>query len=316
MDPICHTLVGAAVGESGLKRRTGLGMATLLIAANLPDIDVLAYLDGPTTALWFRRGWTHGIVAWVALPLLLTGAMLLTDRLLRHRREGPAAVPGQLLLLAVIGVATHPLLDFLNVYGIRLLMPFSSRWFYGDTLFIVDPWIWLVLGIGIVAARRRARRSEMDPRRSGVPARVALVLVSGYVLLMGLAGVLARRTAEQTAAIRAGTGEVRVMVAPEPANPFRRRVLAEVGDEYFAGTLVWPGDGRLDLQPVGLGPEPSFYAVAATRGPEARKFLGWARFPYFLPDTAAGTVVIADARYTLRPGGSWASVRVELGRSP
>jgi hypothetical protein len=156
----------------------------------------------------------------------------------------------------------------------------------------------------------------MDPRRSGVPARVALVLVSGYVLLMGLAGVLARRTAEQTAAIRAGTGEVRVMVAPEPANPFRRRVLAEVGDEYFAGTLVWPGDGRLDLQPVGLGPEPSFYAVAATRGPEARKFLGWARFPYFLPDTAAGTVVIADARYTLRPGGSWASVRVELGRSP
>jgi inner membrane protein len=316
VDPICHTLVGAAVGESGLKRRTGLGMATLLVAANLPDIDVLAYLDGPTTALWFRRGLTHGVVAWVALPLLLTGAMLLADRLLRRRRGGAAAVPGQLFLLSVIGVATHPVLDFLNVYGIRLLMPFSSRWFYGDTLFIVDPWIWLVLGIGIVAARRRARRSEMDARRSGIPARVALVLVSGYILLMGMAGVLTRRTAEQTAVIRAGSGEVRVMVAPEPANPFRRRVLAEVGDEYFAGALVWPGAGRIDLQPLGFGPEPSFYAVAATRGPEARKFLGWARFPYFVADTAAGTVVIADARYTLRPGGSWASVRVELGRSP
>jgi hypothetical protein len=140
--------------------------------------------------------------------------------------------------------------------------------------------------------------------------------VSGYILLMGISGVLARRTAERTAAMQTGTGEIRVMAAPELANPFRRRVIAEVGDEYLAGTLVWPGGGRLELRPLGLGPEPSFHAVAATRGPEARKFLSWARFPYFLADTNAGNVIIADARYTVRPSGSWASVLVEVGRWP
>jgi inner membrane protein len=314
VDPVCHTLVGASLGESGLKRRTGLGMATLLVAANLPDVDVLAYLGGSTTALWFRRGLTHGVLAWGVLPLLLTGVMVLVDRLLRRNRNGPPVVPGQVLLLAVIGVATHPLLDFLNVYGIRLLMPLSSRWFYGDTLFIVDPWIWVALALGVVAARRRARRPNADPRRSGRPARLALGVVTGYILLMGAAGISARHVAERALVSRADADEARVMAAPEPVNPFRRRILAELDDTYYAGThTLWPGDG-LDLELLGFGPEPGFRAVAATRGPEARKFLSWARFPYFMSDTASGTVVIADARYTLRPGGSWASIEIDVGR--
>ena len=47
---------------------------------------------------------------------------------------------------------SHPFLDWLNNYGVRLLMPFSDRWFYGDTLFIVDPWLWLILGGGVMLA--------------------------------------------------------------------------------------------------------------------------------------------------------------------
>src|SRR5688572_20546197 len=39
MDNVCHTLVGAALGEAGLKQRTRYGNVTLMIAANLPDID-------------------------------------------------------------------------------------------------------------------------------------------------------------------------------------------------------------------------------------------------------------------------------------
>ena len=44
------------------------------------------------------------------------------------------------------------MLDWLNTYGVRLLMPFDGRWFYGDALFIVDPWVWLLLGTVCVAA--------------------------------------------------------------------------------------------------------------------------------------------------------------------
>src|SRR5688500_4342461 len=67
VDNICHTLVGAALAEAGLKRRTALGSATLMIAANFPDIDVIAVPLGHS--LGFRRGITHGIPALLLLPV-------------------------------------------------------------------------------------------------------------------------------------------------------------------------------------------------------------------------------------------------------
>src|SRR5690606_3922380 len=58
-----------------------------------------------------------------------------------------------LLALSYLATLTHPLLDWLNTYGIRLLMPLSDRWFYGDALFIIDPWMWLLAGASVVLAR-------------------------------------------------------------------------------------------------------------------------------------------------------------------
>src|ERR687895_2677053 len=143
MDNVCHTLVGAALAEAGLKRRTALGAATLMIGANFPDIDVLAVPLGHSVD--FRRGWTHGVLALVVLPFLLTAIMLAWDRVVPARRarrtdveRQRSVVPRQVLLLSAISILTHPALDWTNEYGMRWLMPFSGRWFYGDTLFIVD----------------------------------------------------------------------------------------------------------------------------------------------------------------------------------
>ena len=46
MDNLCHSLVGAALGKAGLARRTTLGMSTLVIANNLPDLDVAVFEIG------------------------------------------------------------------------------------------------------------------------------------------------------------------------------------------------------------------------------------------------------------------------------
>src|SRR3546814_3459687 len=64
---------------------------------------------------------------------------------------------GWLLALAYLGCLSHPAFDWLNNYGIRLLEPFSSRWFYGDMLFIIDPWIWIALGLSVWLSLRRER---------------------------------------------------------------------------------------------------------------------------------------------------------------
>src|SRR5512145_2888792 len=147
MDNLCHTLAGAALGEAGLKRRTALGMGTLLIASNLPDLDVAVFATD-TLAMSFRRGWTHGVLAMAVLPAVLAGVMLAWDRA-RSRR---ANLRG-LLLLAYLGTWLHVFMDYLNTYGVRLLMPFSERWFYGDTLYIVDPLLYLFLTGALVAGR-------------------------------------------------------------------------------------------------------------------------------------------------------------------
>ena len=66
MDNLCHTLAGAALGKAGLASRTRYGMATLMVSANLPDIDVAVFLTD-TLPMSFRRGWTHGVLAQLTL---------------------------------------------------------------------------------------------------------------------------------------------------------------------------------------------------------------------------------------------------------
>src|SRR3546814_4660324 len=90
MDNITHSLVGALIGQAGLKRKTGLAMPALIIGANLPDVDAacLFWLDG-VEHLGFRRGITHGPIAWAVLPLILAGLLWGFDRWQAKRGTRP-----------------------------------------------------------------------------------------------------------------------------------------------------------------------------------------------------------------------------------
>jgi Predicted membrane-bound metal-dependent hydrolases len=233
--------VGAGLARSGLGKRTALGTATLLIGANLPDVDVLAYVDGPGADLAFRRGWTHGLPALVVLPFILTGAMLLFDRAVRRAGHAvlPSAVkPRQILLLAAVSVLTHPILDTLNTYGVRWLMPVRGDWFYGDTLFIADPWLWLTLGLGVMLSRAR-RGSQGYMVVMTRPARVALAVGGAYVVGMLVSGLAARGIARQELETLVRAPVERLMVAPRPVTPFSRSVVALQGGAYRVGTFRW-----------------------------------------------------------------------------
>jgi inner membrane protein len=181
MDPVTHSLTGAALSRAGLNRSTPLATATLVIAANAPDIDIVTAAWGSYGSLALRRGITHGPVALLLLPLLVTGAVLLYDRLrrLRRRPDAPPARPLPVLALATLGVLTHPALDWLNTYGIRLLMPFSDRWFYGDSLFIIDPWVWLMLAAPLVGMYARGRRGTILWAVFGIVAAALVMLAPG-----------------------------------------------------------------------------------------------------------------------------------------
>ncbi len=274
-----------------------------MIGANLPDVDGIVYLVGDNVdALAFRRGWTHGILAMAVLPFVLAGAMLAFDRFVR-RRIRPAKDPAAwkpLLILSSITVLSHPLLDFLNTYGVRFLAPFSWRWFYGDALFIIDPWVWTTLAAGVFLSSWRRRRDLANPDR---PARVALLLTGAYAVSMMLSGVVGRLAAD-----RSIPGSERRMVGPVWFKPFRRQLVFDFGQEYRYGSVEfrpWPSTELSRKVDPKDADDPLAQAAAATdRG---RKFLSWSRYPFFFVEREANggaRVELHDARYPSLDG-SW-----------
>jgi inner membrane protein len=200
------------------------------MAANAPDIDVLAYAQGSYASLAFRRGVTHGPVALLLLPLAVAVIVLAYDRLWRRRRRpaAPAARGGALVVLAFIGTLTHAPLDWLNTYGVRMLMPFTDRWLYGDSLFIIDPWVWLVLAaplVGVYSATRRARIFW------------ALLAVLGSGLVLGAPQVpLAARVVWVTAVAAVVIGAARAAPLASRRERPARIALAAVG--AYIGLMI------------------------------------------------------------------------------
>ena len=310
MDPFCHTLVGAAFGKAGLARRSPLGMGTLLIAANLPDADI-AVLATNTMAVSFRRGWTHGVLAQALLPPLLASVMVAFDRLVRRRDGAQHARFGTLLLLAYVGVLSHVFLDYLNTYGVRLLMPFSSEWFYGDALYIIDPWILLILGTGAWMSWRRERHRHPHP---GLPAGIGLLLATCYAGLM-VGSTLSARDEVRQGLIRAGQpADTRFMVSPVPINPLVREVVIDLGDRYEKGIVSftpWPR-----FRPASFGIEtdladPEVQSALAT--PQAHAYRAWARFPFARidPSRSPPRVWLNDYRYSNTGPGGWSALDID-----
>ena len=153
MENFAHTLLGLSLAKAGLEHATPLATTALVVASNLPDVDVLMRVGGDTSAyLEYHRGFTHSFVGLALLALIITVVLTLIDRRFRLRRDHRRRPmrPLRLFWIAYLGGLGHTFMDFTNNYGVRPLLPFSPRWFYGDIIFVVDPWVWLILGSTVV----------------------------------------------------------------------------------------------------------------------------------------------------------------------
>lgn len=148
MDNLTHSLVGLTAAKAGLERLSPGATTLCVLAANAPDSDIVVLAFGDRwDFLQHHRGITHAIVGVITLAVLLPLIFYAVDRLWsRFRNQAPKTKLKGLLIASSIASATHPFLDWTNSYGIRFFLPWSPKWSYGDLVFIVDPYLWLILG--------------------------------------------------------------------------------------------------------------------------------------------------------------------------
>jgi inner membrane protein len=185
MDGLTHSLVGLTSAKAGLERLSPYTATVCILSANAPDVDVVSFLfGGRWVLLQHHRGITHSIVGTLALGLLIPTILFGAERAIAGWRRRPPSIRYRGLVMAsLIAATTHPLMDWTNNYGVRPLLPWDGRWFYGDLVFIVDPYLILVLG-GAAFLLTSNRRWKM-----------VVWLLLAVVITIVVVGVAAQRAA-------------------------------------------------------------------------------------------------------------------------
>ena len=294
MDNLTHSLAGWALGQAGLKTKTRKGLAALILAANMPDIDVF-FGNAPWDPLAIHRGFTHGLVGGVlVMPPILAGLLWLLDRW-QHRRgkvfkTGLPKRSAWLVLLCYLGALTHPLLDLLTTYSVQLLSPFSNAWYHADGLFIIDVWVWLVLATAIGISKRREQRGEEWRRLPQAAIGVVLAYVGLNLLISDRANASVRSTDPQASAI----------FASPPPVLFWKRDLVWREDHCYRRSAYDPLKGMRAIsacEPTHM--DDPVVRLAIRRDPRLQKFLKWSILPQadVVRDRCFARVSIGDARY-------------------
>jgi len=323
-----HFLTGACLARAGLNRKTALATATLTLAAEAPDIDVLGNLKGRVFGFAHHRGFTHSFLGLLFVSAMIVGVVYLWWRLRGRKIKDPNRPPrwGLLLVFAYLAGLTHILLDFTNHYGVRPFWPFLEKWYSWVAVFIVEPTILILLVTGLLLPVLFSLiNDEIGVRRKGPQGRLAATLaLAGVVAVWGVRDYEHRRAVNALEArVYEGAAPLRASAYPSWINPFRWYGVVETRN-FFATMLV---DSSVpDVDPEGqmrirYKPEETPVTLAAKKSYLGRVYLDWAKYPITETEeieSPPGYIVrFTDLRfdYPGRTGHSPLSAGVQLDRN-
>jgi inner membrane protein len=271
MDNLTHALTGVVLARAGLDRWTPRATAISVVAANLPDIDIVT-AGSAINYLTYHRHITHSLAA---TPLMAALAVLLVEGFSRiGRRRAEAIRWGPAFGVALIATLSHHALDMTNAYGMRLWLPFDDSWSSWDVLFVIDPWVWAILLAAILTPLALVFVLRGGVTRVGW-AWAGLAVLSSYI---GARAVLHDRAIQTIASLTNELAVTRVAVFPLPLEVFRWSGLVETNQEFRSFII----DTRT-RQPV--GPPHRFPKTAdsevlrkARATPLAREYLRFAQY--------------------------------------
>jgi len=321
MDNLTHSLFGWTIARAGLGRRLPHATATLIVASNVPDIDIVAGLRDGVDYLAVHRGPTHGPLGIVGLGLLTAALISLWHRVSSRwaRETGDDRAARHFVkwsMLAMAGISCHVLMDLPTSYGTRLLSPFVWTWYALDWMPIIDVYLWLVLIVALVAGsrigRERAALIGLGLMACDYSARALLhhrALETGA--LLNAAGVRAPCIAaptlvSHTGGVSAGTtgSDVCIEAAALPTflSPFTWRIIRRQSNGYELSDRRVFGQSRTN-QSVWL-PSDNGDAERVRPTRPGRVYLDFARFPIaelMGRSPSLTTVRLSDARFVVMP---------------
>jgi inner membrane protein len=298
------------MGRAGLNAKTALATLTLTLAAEAPDLDIVAgVVRGPAFGFAHHRGFTHSFLGVPLDALVVVGVVYLLWRLRGGKISDPNLPPrwGLLYFYACLAGLTHILLDFTNNYGVRPFWPFSEKWYSWDIVFIVEPIMLVLLILGLIVPLLFALiDKEIGARRRGPGGRVpATLALAGIVLLWGLRDYEHRRAVSALAArTYNGADPVRASAYPKWIDPFHWYGVVET-PAFFALASVdsrvpeVDPEGRLEIR---YKPEETPVTLAAKNSYTGRVFLDWAQYPIteteaLQPPQEGSIVLFQDLRF-------------------
>jgi inner membrane protein len=294
MDPITHGLLGATLAKTMLWRRVPYGVGIIgAVGAMAPDLDILIWSsDDPTVGWLYHRHFTHSLLFIPLVGLLAALPFLFLKRYAGYR--------GAVILAAMVGCATHTLLDSLTNYGTQQLWPFADTRVTWDAMPIVDPIYSLILLAGLVYS---AKTRIISGVRWGLALALLYIAFGFWQHHRGIAlqhDLLALRKHQPT--------QARVLPAPGWLMFWRSLYIAD-GRLYADGMQI-PWYGEAKVLPGASADAVTFIDLPATAQaqPETQrqfKILDWFAGGYLAPvpgqPNAVGDMRITAAVESLTP---------------
>jgi inner membrane protein len=294
LEPVTHFLFGAVLGRAGLNRKTALATATLTLAAEAPDLDVLSRFGGSAFGFNHHRGFTHSFLGIPIDATVVVAFIYLIWRLRGRKTRNPSLPPrwGLLFAYACLAGLSHIFLDFTNNYGVRPFWPFSERWYSSDLVFIVDPVLLVVLLAALILPALfslineeiGARNKDRFAPKGKLAATAALIAIVAY---WGLRAYEHRRAVNALEArTYQGAEANRASAYPDWLSPFHWFGVVETTN--FFATMDVNSASVNSLTPevdpdaqmlVHYKPEETPITLAAKKTYLGRVYLSWAQYP-------------------------------------
>jgi len=280
LDNLTHTLAGLLLAEVAVQTRplradgdgtadrsfrSALYLASIFVS-NAPDLDFVyaGITERPFGYLLHHRGHSHTAPVCLGIALFTIGAVAAVARY--KRLAWSRSDWARLSALCSVGPIAHVAMDFSNNYGVHPFWPLYDGWLYGDAVFIIEPFFWVVglpplvfaarsrisrwvlsvlLGMAVISCWVVALTTGLLPwpmaacvtalgvaatvvaRRAEPLARIAVgVAASWAVAALFFAASNAARRTVQHALTLRGVTVHDIVITPMPANPFCSTALA------------------------------------------------------------------------------------------